>query len=417
MTFDDRSTTDDVLEGIDLMGREVLVTGASTGLGEETTRALAAHGATVTMAVRDPQRGAAAVERIRATVPDAELTVMVLDLASLADVRRFAGEYLASHDHLDVLVDNAGVMACPQAETVDGFELQIGTNHVGHFLLTQLLLPLLGAGSRVVVLSSAGHRFSDVDLDDPNFERTEYDPWGAYGRAKTANALFAVELDRRLRDRGAHAYSVHPGGIVTELGRHLTEETLARITDVPDDQRIEWKTVPQGAATTAWAATASDLDAHGGAYLEDCMVAATNADLDPQARGGVKPYAVDPARVPRRCGIARSSGSRRRNEADAGRRRGPGAGGWSCASTGVRRAGWGMLAVASQRPGIPVCSRVRTVHGVSAVTRAACPAWVGQAETVADARYLSVENSGSVSNSGITELPNSSTVSTISSCG
>ena len=271
MSFDDRSTTDDVLDGIDLTEKRVLVTGASTGLGEETTRALAAHGATVTMAVRDVERGEAAATRIRATVPDARLELMALDLASLGDVRRFAREFLSSHDHLDLLIDNAGVMACPQAETVDGFELQIGTNHVGHFLLTQLLLPLLGAGSRVVVLSSAGHRFSDVDLDDPNFERTPYDPWVAYGRAKTANALFAMELDRRLRDRGAHAFSVHPGGIMTELGRHLTEETMATLSSsVPADQAIEWKTVPQGAATTVWAATAPELDAHGGAYLEDC---------------------------------------------------------------------------------------------------------------------------------------------------
>jgi NAD(P)-dependent dehydrogenase (short-subunit alcohol dehydrogenase family) len=247
--------------------------------------------------VRDPERGEAAAARIAAAVPDADLEVMLLDLASLADVRRFAAEFLATHDHLDLLVDNAGVMACPQATTVDGFELQIGTNHVGHFLLTQLLLPALGAGSRVVVLSSAGHRFSDVDLDDPNFERTDYDPWVAYGRAKTANALFALELDRRLADRGAHAYSVHPGGIVTELGRHLTEETLAVITDVPRDQRIEWKTVPQGAATSVWAATAPELEAHGGAYLEDCEVAVPNPDLDPRARGGVKSYAQDPARA------------------------------------------------------------------------------------------------------------------------
>src|SRR4051812_41632253 len=230
MAFDDTSTTDEVLDGIDLTGKEILVTGASTGLGEETTRALAAHGARVTMAVRDPERGEAAVARIRTSVPGADLEVMTLDLASLADVRRFATEYLADHDHLDVLVANAGVMACPQAETVDGFELQIGTNHVGHFLLTQLLLPMLGSGARVVALSSAGHRFSDVDLDDPNFQHTAYDPWGAYGRSKTANALFAVELDRRLQDRGAHAYSVHPGGIITELGRHLTEETMAVLT-------------------------------------------------------------------------------------------------------------------------------------------------------------------------------------------
>lgn len=295
MTFDDTSTTDQVLDGIDLTGKRVLVTGASTGLGEETTRALAAHGATVTMAVRDRERGDAAAARVRESVPAADVEVMLLDLASLTDVRRFAAEFLASHDHLDVLVNNAGVMACPQAETAEGFELQIGTNHVGHFLLTRLLDPVLGPGSRVVALSSAGHRFSDVDLDDPNFEHTAYDPWAAYGRSKTANALFAVELDRRLRARGAHAYSVHPGGIVTELGRHLTEETMAVLTDVPADEQIRWKSVPEGAATSVWAATAPELDDHGGAYLEDCGIARSNPD--PMSRGGFKPYAVDPARA------------------------------------------------------------------------------------------------------------------------
>jgi NAD(P)-dependent dehydrogenase (short-subunit alcohol dehydrogenase family) len=296
MAFDDKSTTDEVLEGIDLTGKRILVTGASTGLGEETTRALSAHGATVTMAVRDPERGGAAAARIRSAAPDADLEVMVLDLASLGDVRRFATEFLSAHDQLDVLINNAGVMACPQAATADGFELQIGTNHVGHFLLTQLLDPTLGAGSRVVALSSAGHRFSDVELDDPNFEHTAYDPWVAYGRSKTANALFAVELDRRLRERGAHAYSLHPGGIITELGRHLTEETMAALTDsVPDGEAIEWKTVPQGAATSVYAATAPELDGHGGAYLEDCGVARPNPD--PVSRGGIKPYAIDLARA------------------------------------------------------------------------------------------------------------------------
>ena len=296
MSFDANSTTDEVLHGVDLTGKRIVVTGASAGLGEETTRALAAHGAAVTMAARDPERNAAAAARIRESVPEADLELRTLDLASLASVRVFAREFLAGHDHIDVLINNAGVMACPRATTSDGFEMQIGTNHVGHFLLTQELLPAIGEGSRVVALSSAGHRFSDVDLDDPNFETTEYEPWVAYGRSKTANALFAVELDRRLADRGAHAYSLHPGGIVTELGRHLTEESLAVLTDsMPTGQAMEWKTVPQGAATSVWAATAPELDAHGGAYLEDCQVAARN-DV-PDARGGIKSYAIDPDRA------------------------------------------------------------------------------------------------------------------------
>lgn len=296
MTFGATSTTDDVLDGIDLSGRHIVVTGASTGLGEETTRALAAHGAQVTMAVRDPQRGDAAADRVRATVPDADLAVRLLDLGSLASVRTFAAEFLVEHDRIDVLVNNAGVMACPWATTADGFELQIGTNHIGHFLLTQQLDAALGAGSRVVALSSAGHRFSDVDFDDPNFEHSEYEPWVAYGRSKTANALFAVELDRRLAGRGAHAYSLHPGGIMTELGRHLTEETIAVLTDsMPAGQAMEWKTVPQGAATTVWAATAPELEAHGGAYLEDCAIAERNDA--PESRGGIRSYAIDPDRA------------------------------------------------------------------------------------------------------------------------
>lgn len=295
MTFDATSTTDDVLQGVDLTGRHYLVTGASTGLGEETTRALAAHGGRVTMAVRDVARGQGAADRVWATVPDAQIELRELDLASLASVRAFADAFRADHDHLDALVNNAGVMACPRLSTVDGFELQIGTNHVGHFLLATELLDLIGEGGRVVALSSAGHRFGDVDLDDPNFERTEYDPWVAYGRSKTANALFAVEADRRLRERGAHAFAVHPGGIVTELGRHLTEETLAVITDVPSDQRIEWKTVPQGAATTVWALTAPELESRGGFYLEDCSPAERNDDET--SRGGIRSYAVDPDRA------------------------------------------------------------------------------------------------------------------------
>jgi len=296
MTFDASSTTDDVLADLDLTGRHFLVTGASAGLGEETTRALAAHGATVTMAVRDLAKGAEAGARVRDTVADADLDLRELDLASLASIRAFAAAFRADHTTLDALVNNAGVMACPQAATVDGFELQIGTNHVGHFLLATELMDLLGEGSRVVALSSAGHRFSDVDLDDPNFEHTDYDPWVAYGRAKTANALFAVELDRRLTDRGAHAFSVHPGGIMTELGRHLTDETIgALMSSMPAGQAMEWKTIPQGAATTTYALTAPELDAHGGAYLEDCAVAVRNDDEG--SRGGIRSYAIDPDRA------------------------------------------------------------------------------------------------------------------------
>jgi NAD(P)-dependent dehydrogenase (short-subunit alcohol dehydrogenase family) len=297
--FGFESTTDDVLQGIDLTGKRFLVTGASAGLGLETTRALAAHGASVTMAVRDLAKGAAAMEQVLVEVPDADLDVRQLDLADLSSVRTFAHGFVEDHPTLDVLIGNAGVMACPQGTTADGFETQFGTNHLGHFLLIQLLTPSLVAagGARVVLLTSAGHRFSDVDLDDPSFERSEYDPWVAYGRAKTANVLCAVGLDRRLQDQGVRAFAVHPGGIHTELGRHLTDESLKSLMDrmAAAPVQVPWKTVPQGAATTVWAATSPDLDGEGGVYLEDCHIAELTDD--PDARDGVRAYALDPERA------------------------------------------------------------------------------------------------------------------------
>ena len=295
MSFSAVSTTDEVLEGLDLTGRRALITGASTGLGEETARALAAHGAEVVLAVRDPERGDAAMARIRTSVPDARLSQRIVALDSLGSVAAFTASYLADGEPLDLLIANAGIMGCPQQATVDGWEMQIGTNHLGHFALTVPLLPMLVDGGRVIVLSSAGHRFSDVDLDDPNFERTEYDPWVAYGRSKTANALFARELDRRLAGR-AHAFSVHPGRIVTELGRHLTQEAIESLmATMAAGDEVGWKTIPQGAATTCWAATAPELDGHGGAYLEDCHVAEPTDD--PVSGTGVRGYATDPDRA------------------------------------------------------------------------------------------------------------------------
>jgi NAD(P)-dependent dehydrogenase (short-subunit alcohol dehydrogenase family) len=291
------STTDDVLAGVDLGGKRFLVTGASAGLGLETTRALAAHGAAVTMGVRDLTKGAAAMEEVLASVPDAELDLRPLDLADLASVRAFAHGFLEDHPTLDVLIANAGIMACPHGTTVDGFELQFGTNHLGHFLLITELLPALIAagGARVVLLSSAGHRFGAVDLEDPGFERQPYDAWVAYGRAKTANVLCAVALDRRHRADGVRAFAVHPGGIRTELGRHLTPDTLQVLVDrlAAAPTETVWKTVAQGAATTVYAATSPDLDGQGGVYLEDCHV--SEITDDPDAREGVRAYALDPA--------------------------------------------------------------------------------------------------------------------------
>jgi NAD(P)-dependent dehydrogenase (short-subunit alcohol dehydrogenase family) len=273
-----RPTTDEVLAGVDLSGRVAVVTGATTGLGLETARALAAAGAHVVLTGRTAEKAAAAVATVREQVPGADVEAGVLELGSLASVRAFAAEFAVSHDRLDLLIENAGIMSVPFGRTEDGFELQFGTNHLGHFLLVAELLALLveGAPARVVVLSSAGHGMTGVDLDDPNYERREYGKLEAYGQSKSANVLFASELDRRYSSLGVHAYSVHPGMVATDLGRYFTREDYAELmaraeaagSSLPD--RVE---VGVGAATSVWAATAPELDAHGGAYLADVAVA------------------------------------------------------------------------------------------------------------------------------------------------
>jgi NAD(P)-dependent dehydrogenase (short-subunit alcohol dehydrogenase family) len=297
MAFGFESTTDEVIEGVDLAGKTALVTGASTGIGLDTARALAAAGAAVTMAARDGAKLAAAADTVRALVPGAAIDTGLLDLASLDSVRAFAADWLADHDRLHLLVNNAGIMFAPYAHTPDGCELHFGTNHVGHFLLTNLLAPALLADppARVVNLSSGGHHASGIIWDDPNFEQHDYDKMTAYGQSKSANVLFSVELDRRLAPKGVHAYSVHPGMIVTtELGRTMTRDDYQGMmakakasADVGGGGMPPVKTIEQGAATTVWAATAPELDAHGGAYLEDCRVseAAPHAtDPDDAAR-------------------------------------------------------------------------------------------------------------------------------------
>jgi NAD(P)-dependent dehydrogenase (short-subunit alcohol dehydrogenase family) len=285
------STTDEVLAGRDLTGVNVVITGTSAGLGVETARVLREHGATVVGVVRDVDKAQRALGE--AGVDGVDL--YAADLASLASIRAFTDRFLADgHDRIDVLIANAGVMAvATREETADGFERQFGTNHLGHFVLVNRLLPLLltGTPARIVVLSSAGHSYTDVSLDDPGFETTPYDPWNAYGRAKTANSLFAVELDRRLRDRGVRACAVHPGGIITELGRNLTDETLGVLQERLTDRKVEFKSVPQGAATTVWAGFVADGDEIGGRYCEDCHVATV---VDNPNLIGVLPYALDP---------------------------------------------------------------------------------------------------------------------------
>ena len=301
-TFGATSTTDDVLAGIDLSGKRILVTGVSAGLGVETARALAAHGAQVVGAARDLAKAKGATQAVRADAANGGgLELVELDLASLASVRRCADALLADGRAFDVIIANAGVMATPKGVTADGFETQFGTNHLGHFVLVNRIASLLKSdGGRLINLSSSGHRFSDVDLDDPNFEHTPYTEFGAYGRSKTANVLFAVEFDARHKGRGVRATAVHPGGIQTELGRHMTTEvTQALIASINAANSsggapaFSWKTIPQGAATSVWAAIVAPAEAVGAQFCEDCHVA--EVVEDPNIRAGVRAYALDGA--------------------------------------------------------------------------------------------------------------------------
>ncbi|PNG27520.1 SDR family NAD(P)-dependent oxidoreductase [Methylocella silvestris] len=298
--FGATSTTDDVLEGVDLSGKRILVTGVSAGLGVETARTLAAHGALVVGAARDLSKAKAATEQVRAeAAKGGGLELVELDLASLASVRACADALVLSGKPFDLVIANAGVMACPKSQTADGFETQFGANHLGHFVLVNRIASLLKPGARLVNLSSAGHRFSDVNLEDPNFERTPYTEFGAYGRSKTANILFAVEFDRRHKANGVRATAVHPGGIRTELGRHMSPESMQNLVDqinaanaASGNPSFTWKTIPQGAATTVWSGVVASGDEVGGLYCEDCHVAEPVESED--IRGGVRAYALDP---------------------------------------------------------------------------------------------------------------------------
>jgi NAD(P)-dependent dehydrogenase (short-subunit alcohol dehydrogenase family) len=301
-SFGAKSTTDDVLSGVDLAGKRVLVTGVSAGLGIETARALAAHGAHVVGAARDLEKAERATESVREEAANGGgLDLVELDLASLASVRACADGLNSKGEPFDLVIANAGVMACPKGETADGFETQFGTNHLGHFVFVNRIASLMKPGARLVNLSSSGHRFADVDLDDPNFERTPYAEFVAYGRSKTANILFAVEFDRRHRDRGIRATAVHPGGIRTELSRHMTEGAMQELISSIDAARpegapkFEFKTIPQGAATSVWAGVVAPADEIGGRYCENCHVAGITEGEG--VREGVRTYALDPARA------------------------------------------------------------------------------------------------------------------------
>jgi NAD(P)-dependent dehydrogenase (short-subunit alcohol dehydrogenase family) len=298
-SFGAATTADEVLDGIDLGGKRVLVTGASSGIGQETARALAARGAEVILTARDVPKGEAVAQGIRESTGNPKVFVESVELGSLRSIRDFAQRFLAKYDTLHVLVNNAGVMACPLAHTADGFEMQFGTNHLGHFLLTGLLLPALrkGAPARIVSVSSRGHHIAPVDFDDPNFERRPYDKWQSYGQSKTANILFAVGLDRRLSPQGIRAVALHPGAIPTELARHLVPDDIKFLQSRGGSTGLKFKTVEAGAATSAFGAAAPELEGKGAVYLEDCHVAAVNDE--PNALFGVKSYAIDPANADR----------------------------------------------------------------------------------------------------------------------
>lgn len=303
--FGATSTTDQVLEGIDLSGKRVLVTGVSAGLGVETARALAAHGAQVVGTARDLAKAQAATKQVLVDVEGkGGLEFIELDLASLASVRRAADRLHERDEGFDLVIANAGVMACPFGLTEDGFETQFGTNHLGHFVFVNRIASLMKEGARLVNLSSSGHRFADVDMDDPHFEHTEYTEFVAYGRSKTANVLFAVEFDRRHKDRGIRATAVHPGGIKTELGRHIyssPSDFQKRVDEINEQHKAAGKppfvlkSIPQGAATTVWAGVVAQAADVGAQYCENCHVAEIVTDPDLSAVSeGVRPYALDP---------------------------------------------------------------------------------------------------------------------------
>ncbi|MEA3176407.1 MAG: hypothetical protein QOF42_3818 [Gammaproteobacteria bacterium] len=303
--FGATSTTEDVLQGIDLHGKRVLVTGVSAGLGVETARSLAAHGALVVGAARDLAKAQTATAPVRKDAADgASFELIELDLANLKSVRQCADALLQRGQGFDVVIANAGVMATPFGHTADGFETQFGTNHLGHFVFVNRIAPLMKTGSRFVALASSGHRFSNVDLDDPNFTKTPYDPFVAYGRSKTANILFAVGFDQRHRKNGIRAAAVHPGGIHTELGRHMGEDNVAAMLAGINQQLakegkppFQWKSIPQGAATSVWTGVVASADAIGSRYCENCHVGNIVADdvvISPISEG-VRAYALDPA--------------------------------------------------------------------------------------------------------------------------
>lgn len=293
--FDAHSTANDVLAGLDLTGKLAVVTGGYSGLGLETTRALTSAGARVVVPARRPALAREAVAGLDGVEVDE------LDLGDLQSVGGFAERFLASGRRIDFMIDNAGIMACPETRVGPGWEAQFATNHLGHFALVNRLWPAIEpGGARVVSVSSRGHHFSGMRWDDVHWSHG-YDKWQAYGQAKTANVLFAVHLDRLAQGAGVRAFALHPGGIITPLQRHLPKEEMIERGWIDEQGNVlnpaGFKTPQQGAATQVWAATSPQLDGMGGVYLEDCDIAEPAVDGD--ERSGVKAWATDPDQAAR----------------------------------------------------------------------------------------------------------------------
>lgn len=290
--FGPRTTAEEALAGHDLRGKIAIVTGGHAGLGLETTRVLSDGGAAVVIGSRDPQKAQMSVAEMK------NVEVHQLDLASPTSIDRFARDFIDSNRALDLLINNAGIMATPLMRDDRGYEMQFATNHLGHFQLTVSVWESLkkSGNARVVALSSLGHRVSGVDFSDPNFNQRPYDKWAAYGQSKSANSLFAVELDKRGEKHGIHAFAVHPGGILTDLARYLTDEDLKAFGVYRENGVLkapDWlKNTEQGAATTVWCAVSPQLNSKGGVYCEDCDIAPL-VPADSKLSSGVRPWAVD----------------------------------------------------------------------------------------------------------------------------
>lgn len=294
--FGASSTAEDVLQGVDLGGKLAIVTGGYSGIGTETTRALVDHGAHVVVPARRPDTARDALAGIEG------VEIAELDLADLDSVAAFAEVFLDSGRSVDLLINCAAIMAAPETRVGPGWEAQFATNHLGHFALANRLWPAIAEGARVVALTSGGHRRSPIRWDDMFFEGGTYEKWAAYGQAKTANSLFAVQLDTLGADAGVRAFAVHPGGILTPLQRHLPKEEMQAMGWIGEDGKplegTPFKTPEQGAATTCWAATSPQLEGMGGVYCEDCDVAELVPD-DFSEPAGVRGYAVDPDQAAR----------------------------------------------------------------------------------------------------------------------